>query len=136
MNKSTFKWLIIAATVTVSVSGWAQESDPGKTEFLSSCAPCHGADGKGNGPLSAVLKKAPPDLTVLAKKNNGVLPVATVDEIIDGRKSVAAHGSREMPVWGERFKRPFIYFSPALVEASVHTRILALVDYLNRIQEK
>jgi hypothetical protein len=25
----------------------AEELDPGKAEFLSSCAPCHGSDGRG-----------------------------------------------------------------------------------------
>ncbi len=136
MRTSARKWLIMVSVIGMfSASGWAQEGDPGKTEFLSSCAPCHGTDGKGNGPVSVALKTTPPDLTVLTKKNNGVFPVATVYEMIDGRKSVSAHGTREMPVWGDRFRRPFIYFAPALVEASIHTRILALVDYLHRIQD-
>jgi mono/diheme cytochrome c family protein len=99
MEKNTFKWLITAtAAVAFTVSGWAQRIDPGEIEFLSSCAPCHGAEGKGNGPMSAALKATPPDLTVLAKNNGGVFPFSNVYEVIDGRKVVAAHGTREMPV--------------------------------------
>jgi hypothetical protein len=44
-----------------------------------------------------VLKTPPADLTVLAKRNDGVFPIAAVNEIIDGRMLIAAHGNREMP---------------------------------------
>ena len=69
----------------------------------TACATCHGRDGKGNGPVSAALRVPPPDLTVLAKKNNGVFPFSSVYEIIDGRKAVIAHGTRDMPIWGDRY---------------------------------
>ena len=83
--------------------GGAAVLDPGKAEYRSSCAPCHGMDGRGNGPVSAELKVPPPALTVLAKKNNGVFPFNSVYEIIDGRKAVIAHGTRDMPIWGDRY---------------------------------
>ncbi len=35
----------------------------GKAMFNISCAPCHGADGTGNGPISANLRSKPRDLT-------------------------------------------------------------------------
>jgi len=148
---STFKWLISGAVIVVfSVSGRAQGVDEGKIEFLSSCAPCHGTDGKGKGPTSAALKTPPPDLTALAKENNGVFPAAKVSETIDGRKSVSAHGSGEMPIWGFRYMAsarmnvaptvaPTTEISRTLsrnIEFVIRSRILALVDYLNRIQEK
>jgi mono/diheme cytochrome c family protein len=150
MEKRVFKWLMIAVVVGFNTSGWAQQLDEGKTEFLSSCASCHGTDGKGKGPVSAELKATPPDLTVLAKKNNGVFPVAAVFEIIDGRKSVSAHGTGEMPVWGFRYRAAVrMNVAPTVaptsevnrilsrnVEFIVRSRILAVVDYLNRIQEK
>jgi mono/diheme cytochrome c family protein len=123
---------------------WAQGADVGKVEYLSSCASCHGVDGKGNGSVSAQLKAAPADLTVLAKKNNGVFPVSRVYEGIDGRQAIVAHGPRDMPVWGLRYNaltldqvqqavRGHSSFDP---EATARARILSLVDYLNRIQEK
>ena len=63
------KWLMIAAVIgEFSTSGWVQEFDAGKTEFQSSCAPYHGTDGKGKGPLSTALKISSTDLTILAKK--------------------------------------------------------------------
>ena len=104
MKKTAAKWLMVAGvTIGLTASGWAEEVDAGKAEYLSSCAPCHGADGKGKGPLSAnKLKTKPADLTALAKKNNGVFPVSAVYEAIDGRNAIESHGAREMPIWGCR----------------------------------
>lgn len=36
----------------------------GRTLFSQSCAPCHGPEGKGDGPAAAALRPAPPDFTV------------------------------------------------------------------------
>ncbi len=141
---------LVAIAAIIVVSGGqtvAEELDPGKAEYQSSCGPCHGSDGKGNGPVSIELKVPPPDLTVLAKKNNGVLPFNSVYEIIDGRKTVIAHGTRDMPIWGDWYApepnralipRPSenaysMVYDPELI---VRMRILAVIDYLNRIQEK
>ncbi len=143
MEKKAFKWLL-TTTVTVAAfttSVWAQWVDPGKAEFLSSCASCHGADGKGRGPMSTELKATPSDLTVLAKKNGGVFPFSNVYEVIDGRKMIAAHGTREMPIWGAA-PQSLLYPSDKFLDSSydpefiARTRILAVIDYLNRIQAK
>ena len=139
MAKGIFKWLIITnVIIACGALAHAQNIDAGKVEFQSSCAACHGADGKGKGPLSGVLKLAPPDLTALAKKNNGVFPVNAVYEMIDGRKAVEAHGTREMPIWGFRYMpSPYQAVNPSpATEAAIRARMLTIVDYLNRIQEK
>ena len=140
--------VVIAAFAFVFGSRVAAEVlDPGKAEYHSSCASCHGIDGKGNGPVSADLKVPPSDLTVLARKNNGVFPFNSVYEIIDGRKAGIAHGTRDMPIWSDRYapeptkgliSRPSenilsLFYDP---EAIARMRILAVIDYLNRIQEK
>lgn len=147
MEKAAFKWVVIAnAIIGFGACAFAQDIDVGKIEYQSSCAACHGADGKGMGPLSTALKSTPTDLTVLTKNNHGVFPVNAVYEVIDGRKLIISHGTREMPIWGYRYTPPqayrlkqtddLIYLPPASPEAEVHSRILAVVDYLNRIQEK
>lgn len=96
----------ITAAVIIGLGSptWAQVFDAGQAEYRSSCATCHGIDGKGKGPISAELRMPPPDLTVLAKKNNSVFPFSSVYEVIDGRKVIIAHGTRDMPVWGWRFR--------------------------------
>ncbi len=113
-----------------------QKSPPGKAIYSERCFVCHGASGKGNGPYAPLLTKRPADLTQLAKKNNGVFPEDKVASFIDGRQDVAAHGPREMPIWGERFAEPEHPGGNRLGEAVVHKRIQALVQYLSTIQEK
>lgn len=149
MITSGLKWLMIAAlTAGLARAAEAQNVDIGKSEFQSSCASCHGADGKGKGPVSAQLKVPPSDLTLLVKNNNGVFPTAAVFETIYGSKTVPAHGTREMPIWGERFN-PIVALPHAVdpsywklagpeqsPEVVVRARILAVIDYLNRIQQK
>ena len=123
MAKAALTWLIVGGSdYCVRCVGVAQDKDPGMTAYLSSCAPCHGADAKGFGTLGAVFKLQPRDLTVLAKRNDGEFPARAVSEIIDGLTFVEAHGRREMPIWG--------------FDIMVRNRITAIVDYLGRIQEK
>ena len=147
MKTTAFKWIIIANTIIgFSTCASAQDTDMGRTEYLSNCASCHGIDAKGDGPVGKELKTHPTDLTVLSKKNKGVFPLNSVFRIIDGRDPIGSHGTREMPVWGYRFVSPkhydlkladdYIYSPPASPEAVVQGRILAVIDYLNRIQEK
>jgi len=127
----------------VSQAGaWAQNIDIGEMEYLSSCAPCHGRDASGKGPLSNQLKVVPTDLTRLAKKNGGVFPTSAVYEKIDGRQEVKSHGTREMPIWGYRYQPLPIGADETTnrnlldPEPIIRARILALVDYLNRVQKK
>jgi mono/diheme cytochrome c family protein len=103
----------------------------GKQLFNSYCALCHGVDAKGGGPFSPQLKVWPPDLTILAKKNDGVYPAMHVSEIIDGEFDKPAHGSKEMPVWGPVFR--------SLAQGrndSAQRRINSLVKYLESLQQK
>ena len=149
MITSCLKWLMIASlTAVFAAAAQAEDFDIGKWEFQSSCASCHGPDAKGKGPVSGQLKVPPPDLTILAKNNNGVFPTEAVYQTISGLRRLAAHGSHEMPIWGFRFN-PLVsapqdvdpaYWKLLGPEQSqdmvVRTRILAVIDYLNRIQEK
>jgi len=149
MIAGCLKWLTIAGVAVAGLAGAeAKDIDIGQSEFQTSCASCHGTDGKGKGPVSGQLKVAPSDLTMLARNNNGVFPTNAVYETINGSKSVAAHGTREMPIWGERFN-PVVglphYVDPSYwdkagpqqsPEIVVRTRILAVIDYLSRIQQK
>jgi mono/diheme cytochrome c family protein len=138
-------WLVIlfaASTMigTINVLHAQPEENPGRQEFLRSCASCHGISGKGDGPVAKSLRTAPPDLTKLSEANNGVFPVSRVYEVIDGRIERLVHGSRDMPVWGERYMQGMIsretreFTSKELAEASVRTRILALVEYISTLQ--
>ena len=104
----------------------------GNELFRTYCAVCHGPSARGDGPLAASMKKRPPDLTQFSKQNNGTFPAEMVFKIIDGREPVAGHGGKDMPVWGDAFKRSAVGGS----EDAVKARIQALVTYIERLQEK
>ena len=112
--------------------------DAGKREFLSNCASCHGADGKGGARQPNSLAAVPPDLTQLAKANAGVFPTARVYETIDGRLALKSHGPRDMPVWGQLYTAQVATGTdnPYVAEAAVRKRIHALIDYIYLIQER
>jgi mono/diheme cytochrome c family protein len=84
-----------------------EKTDPtnGKAMFTSYCAPCHGADARGNGPAAGALKTQPTDLTGLAKTHNGKYPDNHIVSVLRFGTDVRAHGSAEMPVWGQIFTR-------------------------------
>jgi mono/diheme cytochrome c family protein len=105
----------------------AASPDGGQT-FRTYCAACHGLRAKGDGAVAPSLKVPPPDLTLLAKRNNGVFPAERVRQIIEG-KGVAAHGERTMPVWGDVFARKIGGRDP-------HVLLGSLVQYLDQIQER
>lgn len=135
----------IAILAVASSPAFAQKAkdagnkDPGKQAYEVQCAICHGADAKGNGFYTASLKVNPPDLTSLSKKNGGVFPVDRVAAIIDGRTELAAHGSRDMPIWGKRWAgaaAEYYVDVPYNQEAYVRTQVLGIIDYLYRVQQK
>lgn len=116
-----------------------QSFKPDQDEFVNSCASCHGRDGKGAGFLTRVFRGIDPgDLTQLAVNNEGEFPFDRVFEIVDGRGDVAAHGDREMPVWGDRYmERSMSEYGPdELNRLRVRSRILGLTNYLQSIQER
>lgn len=129
--------LMAAASVCTAQ---VDSADLGRLEYEGNCASCHGVGGKGDGPMKASLLKAPSDLTTLSKRNGGAFPNQLVWEIIDGRtsKSIAAHGTREMPVWGQRFRVEALSQAGSMAQPEwyVRNRIVALLDYLSRIQAK
>ncbi len=131
---STMACLAMSMAATASAQ---QKVDLGKREYDSKCAACHGKDAKGGGPYSAELKRSPPDLTTLARRNGGVFPYPRMYDIIEG--SGTGHGTREMPIWGMDYTVQAAEQFPDMPynQASyVRTRITALLDYLNQLQVK
>ena len=100
----------------------------GPQMFRSYCSPCHGLLGLGNGPAASSLQKRPADLTQLTRKNNGKFPVYRVRNEIQGAGLATAHGSREMPVWGNVFR--------SLNGDTVKLRVDNLTDYIESLQRK
>jgi mono/diheme cytochrome c family protein len=136
---------LMSLVMAVPAVAMAQEGmDFGRYEYYSKCASCHGISGKGDGVVAKYLTKAPPDLTTYAKRNGGTFPTQLAWQAIDGRPvAIGAHGTADMPVWGQEFRRdaairPADRLDPAGPSPEWHVarRITALIDYLASIQTK
>lgn len=124
----------VVAALALGRASFAQnpQIDTGRALFATYCASCHGADARGGGPVADTLRTRPPNLTQFALKNHGVFPVERLHRIIDGYdQSVRAHGSMEMPVWGDAFRK-----REGLSDEAARARIEAIVRYLGLIQER
>src|ERR1700750_1425484 len=96
--------IFISAIFILSLVSFAADTPSptsGKELYQAYCASCHGTGGQGNGPVASALKTPPTDLTQLSKNNNGKYPEMHVIHAIEGESTVGAHGSKQMPVWGQ-----------------------------------
>jgi mono/diheme cytochrome c family protein len=80
------------------------EPTSGAQMYKNYCAACHGMGGKGDGPAAEFLKKWPPDLTMMAQHNSGVYPAEHVVSTLRLGTPSHAHGTEDMPLWGELFR--------------------------------
>jgi mono/diheme cytochrome c family protein len=87
-----------SANVTINLNKTPAYS--GKQMYTSYCAPCHGVDGRGNGPAAVALKQPLTDLSALSRNNGGKFPAVHVISALRFGASNPAHGTAEMPVWG------------------------------------
>ena len=106
----------------------------GAEAFPRYCASCHGLRAEGDGPAADALRTRPADLTRIAARRGGSFPDGEIARFIDGRFALPAHGSREMPVWGQRFGEAIPESS--IAEEVTRGRIAVLVEYLKSIQRK
>jgi mono/diheme cytochrome c family protein len=115
----------------------AQQADPvlaelGEPVFVRRCASCHGTSARGDGPAAGALRSAPADLTRIAARRGGSFPEGEIARFIDGRFAVLAHGSREMPIWGQRLGEQIP--DAGVSEEVVRGQISVLIEYLKSIQ--
>lgn len=141
MKPASMTAILLGAAIGI---GWGtsyaqKQVDFGQREYNNSCAVCHGAEGKGDGPLAGMIDTRVPDLTGLAKANNGVFPLSRVYDTIEGATIVKGHGSRDMPIWGARYRIEAADFYRDLdydSRAVVRSRILGVAEYIHRLQAK
>jgi mono/diheme cytochrome c family protein len=108
-------------------------ADSGSEMFRTYCAVCHGPNGRGDGPAASALKKQPADLTQLTTKNAGKFPALRIAGYIEGNQVVAAHGTRDMPIWGKLFRS----LGPTdSSDATTKLRIHNITNYVETLQAK
>lgn len=124
--------LLAAASMLLGCAESTNRTAEGAALYRLHCASCHGETGGGDGPVAASLKSPPTDLTRIAQRNAGHFPETDVLATIDGRYDVAAHGPRDMPVWGAIFLENHVGEPLAIYRGMDDAR--ALVDYLRTLQ--
>lgn len=145
MNTTIIRW-IAGVSFTVAIAFFAGTAmaesavtdydrvlaDMGSEFYKRWCVSCHGEKGRGRGPAAGALKVRPADLTRIAARRDGKFPSGEIARFIDGRFEIEAHGTREMPVWGQRFGERIP--EAGVSDSIVRGRVLVLVEYLKSIQ--
>jgi mono/diheme cytochrome c family protein len=126
---------LLSAQSTVHLTINRTNPADGKQMFVNYCAPCHGVDGRGNGPVASELKTAPSDLTMIATNNRGVYPAVHLMAVVKFGVQVPAHGSQEMPIWGSVLGQ-IDQLNNNSQQERVSLRIYNLVQYLKTLQTK
>lgn len=130
--------LIITASVIVLMGLQAcspTSSNTGRTIYADKCVACHGAKGKGDGELAALLETRPADLTRIAARRDGVWPMLEVMSIIDGYSTRYQPGS-EMPIYDEFLEGNLVTFDTGNgVPQRTPAGLLAIAHYLETIQD-
>jgi mono/diheme cytochrome c family protein len=126
--------LLLPLALLAACGRAAPADQAGRDMYLRYCASCHGPEGRGDGPLAPSLTRLPADLSQVAKKNRGVYDEHAVMSVIDGRRQVVEHGTRDMPVWGAIFEEEGAKEPYPAYHSLLQSRLL--VDYIATIQEK
>jgi mono/diheme cytochrome c family protein len=122
--------LLLAVTTAGIVGATTAESmgaDEGARLYATLCASCHGASGAGDGPAAGAMTPPPTDLT------RSTLKVPELMRVIDGRRTVRAHGSAAMPVWGRVFEQEMDGGSREHRDALRQTQMLA--EYVQTLEK-
>ena len=130
--------LALAAVSALAIPGTAAaQMTAGEIEYQQACAACHGAGGKGNGPVAEFMSVPVTDLTQISARSDGNFPYQGLLEMIDGRNAERQHGPHgtSMPVWGDRFMLDSAHDNPVENEINTLGRISSLVNYIYSIQE-
>ena len=119
--------LLAAGVFAIGVEGARPDpaTAPGESLYRRYCAACHGTSGRGDGPAAAGLCPPPSDLT---RTQSGIPELMRQ---IDGRRSIGAHGTAAMPVWGEVFEQSLIG-EPNRRRTALHA-VQTLADYIRRL---
>jgi mono/diheme cytochrome c family protein len=123
----------LALSACAPLRGRHADADEGRDRYRRACASCHGVTGHGDGPVASSLRTPPPDLTTVSARHGGTFPRTLVVAMITGDYPVDAHGTRDMPVWSERFPDGSGATAAASFYARRRTELIA--DYIASLQE-
>ena len=119
---------------TINIPVDRTPASDGKAMYVSYCAPCHGVDGQGKGPVASSLKTQPANLALLSRSNQGKYPMNHVLAVLNFGVNTPAHGTDVMPIWGPMLGR--MNDKLAFEQQERTLRINNLVRYMEALQVK
>ncbi len=107
--KNIIHSMVMLLLITESVSAYSANPPPayeGRRLYVSYCLLCHGADGKGDGPLAKAMKISPADLTTTVRSRSDTILTKIITG--EGRQTITGRDrhnllSEAMPEWNEVF---------------------------------
>ncbi|MEW6268720.1 MAG: c-type cytochrome [Thermodesulfobacteriota bacterium] len=118
--------LLAALAICASAPATSRATSEGENLYRTLCASCHGVDGRGDGPAAPALSPPPTDLT------KSTLGVPELMKVIDGRRTIRAHGDATMPVWG-RVMEQALEGSPRQHRGALST-VQLLAEYVRQLE--
>ena len=134
IRSSIIAAMILLVLTSVSARALDLSSYTGVQLYMRFCSSCHGGNARGDGPVAKNFKIEVPDLARIAHRHGGVFPTEQIHKIIDGRKTLPPHGSREMPVWGFEFYRENENTGNPDPQGRTDDLVARLTEYLRTIQ--
>jgi mono/diheme cytochrome c family protein len=126
--------LTIMAVVASILAGCDMPNTQALGVFATNCAACHGAGGKGDGPMAKDLPIPPADLTRLALADDGSFPSERVMATIYGYPG--KFHSSAMPEFGPLLEGEQVMWTDSKGQQVPTPKVLVeLVQYLESIQE-
>jgi mono/diheme cytochrome c family protein len=135
-------WLPIALALVPAPPPASAEEEPdadaarqheGYGLYQELCAECHGVRADGRGTRAGEFSPRPPDLRHLRGPAGGAVRVEDLVRVIDGRRTLRAHGASGMPVWGWELVADVP--DPEIRERARLQLVHTLAEYLIAIQE-
>lgn len=112
-----------------------QPVDVGRAAFQENCATCHGERATGDGRMAVFVPGGVPNLRELSLHNGGTFPEAHVVQVIT-KVSDLHDGIVAMPDFAALLDAsPAVYIAPDGERIETDATVLAIVDYLQSIQD-
>lgn len=124
--------MLLAAAAPADEERGPNPDHEGYALYQRLCAECHGVRADGKGVRAPVLHPPPPDLRHLAASRGAPLRLDELTRVIDGRRTIRAHGEGPMPVWGKEIASGVE--DPVMREQARIRLIQSLAEYILSIQ--
>ncbi len=125
--------LVLVWAVTLVACGPQTGVPRGKALYETHCLSCHGAGGRGDGPLAGDLPVALPDLALLRAANGGRFPASAVMTQIHGYPGRFHRGL--MPEFAPVLEGPDVaWATPEGEVIATRQGLIDLVAYLETLQ--